>query len=68
MAPEQLQEAVDTIVSEFGYPIHMTIEYETLDNGTKQTTFIPRASPGSPNETLTLEHEADSNHPTLVDE
>ncbi|SEO47888.1 hypothetical protein SAMN05216388_101328 [Halorientalis persicus] len=66
VSPEQLQEAVDTIVSQFDYPGEVTIEYRTLEDGTKQTEItIPKSDSNSAS-VATLKHDMASEHPLLT--
>lgn len=39
LSPEQLQEAVDTILGQFQYPKRLRVDHEDLEDGMKQTTF-----------------------------
>jgi hypothetical protein len=68
VSPEQLQEAVDTIVSQFDYPEAVTIEYQALENGTKQTEItVPGSGSNSPS-VVTLKHDMSSEHPLVSTE
>lgn len=66
VSPEQLQEAVDTIVSQFDYPDEVTIEYRGLENGTKQTEITVPESDSNPASVVTLKHDMASEHPLVT--
>lgn len=66
VAPEQLQEAVDTIVSQFDYPDEVTIEYQSLENGTKQTEITVPESDSNSASVVTLKHDKASEHPLVT--
>jgi hypothetical protein len=65
VSPERLQEAVDTIVSQFDYPEAVTIEYEALENGTKQTEITVPESGSNSASVVTLKHDMASEHPLV---
>jgi hypothetical protein len=68
VSPEQLQEAVDTIVSQFDYPDKVTIEYRSLENGTKQTEISVPESDSNSASVVTLKHNMSSEHPLVTTE
>jgi len=68
VSPERLQEAVDTIVSQFDYPDEITIEYRGLANGTKQTEITVPDSDSNSASVVTLKHDMSSEHPLVSTE
>jgi hypothetical protein len=67
VSPEQLQEAVDTILGQFGYPDAMTVEHRSVDAGTKRTAFHLGAATDS-GRTITIEHRREDGRSTVVEE
>lgn len=67
ISPEQLQEAVDTILGQFSYPEQMTIKHRSIDTRTKRTEFHVDDETDS-GRTLVIEHRQRDDQPNIVGE
>lgn len=67
ISPEQLQEAVDTILGQFSYPERMTIKHRSVDTRTKRTEFHYGDGTDS-GRTLVIRHQQRDDQPKIVSE
>ena len=65
LSPSKLQEAIDTIAGEFGYPDSLTIEYTVRPSGEKRTRLTVPSEASTDAAVLVLSHAATSEQPVL---